>query len=293
MAADGAFRVKFSSPLPLGGITGFSHPDCYMRDTNNCSEDMSRDHFMSKSVLDLICAKTVDVIFPWNDVGRRTAVGIENLTPAILCVRHNNALSPLDTVATQAFRNLVDAAVYVIRKSLATKKIFYAVSGEGLELWALKLLFGAYHATMATEDRDALKDTHPPDFSIFQKALEGGALARPCGLYVRSAVGPMGIRAGWGPLTTETGNRVTGLRFLVGPVEFELIVDPAGLNFDAIRQQSFYRPSAIDLTGTRRAADIFLSGPTFETNETMRLELREARTSAGPAPSDTPTFAPR
>ena len=193
---------------------------------------MSREHFLSKSVLDLLCAKTVDVIFPWNDVGRRTTVSLENLTSGILCVRHNNALSPLDAVATQAFRNLVDAAVYVIRKSLATKRTLYATSGEGLELWALKLLFGAYHATMATEDRDALKDIHPPDFSIFQKALEDGALARPCGLYVRGSVGPMGIRAGWMPRTTETANRVTGLRFLAGPVEFELIVDPAGLNFD-------------------------------------------------------------
>jgi hypothetical protein len=83
------------------------------------------------------------------------------------------------------------------------------------------------------------------------------------------------------------------LRFLAGPVEFELIVDPAGLNFDAIRQQSFYRPSAVDLIGKRRAADIFLSGPTFETNETVRLELRETRTGEGPAPSDTTAFAPK
>ena len=226
-------------------------------------------------------------------LGGERRVGIENLTSGILCVRHNNALSPLDAVATQAFRNLVDAAVYVIRKSLATKRTLYAASGEGLELWALKLLFGAYHATMATEDGNALKDTQPPDFSIFQKALDGAALARPCGLYVRSAVGPMGIRAGWGPRTTETANRVTGLRFVVGPVEFELIVDPAGLNFDAIRQQSFYRPSAIDLTGKRRAADIFLSGPTFETNETLRLELRETRTGEEPVPSGTSDVASR
>jgi hypothetical protein len=254
---------------------------------------MSREHFMSKSVLDLLGAKTVDVKFPWNDVRRRTTVSVENLTSGILCVRHNTALSPLDAVAIQAFRNLVDAAVYVIRKSLATKRTHYAASGEGLELWSLKLLFGAYHAMMATEDPDALKDTHPPDFSMFQKAMEGGALARPCGLYVRSAVGPMGIRAGWGPRTTESANRVTGLRFVVGPVEFELIVDPAGLNFDAIRQQSFYRPSAIDLTGKRRAADIFLSGPKFETNETLRLELREARTGEEPAPSDATAFAPK
>ena len=249
-----------------------------MRDTCNCSEDVSREHFVSKSMLDLLCAKTVDVIFPWDDVRRGTTVGIEKLTSGILCVRHNNALLPLDAVATQAFSNLVDAVIYVIRKSLATKRMLYAVSGEGLELWALKLLFGAYHATMVAEDGDALKDTHPLDFSIFQKALEGEALAGPCGLYVRRPVAPMGARDGRGPQTTETGKRLTGLRFVVGPLKFELIVDPAGRNFDEIRRQNYYRPSGIDVIGQKRAANIFLSGPKFENNESARLVLLETRT---------------
>src|ERR1700686_4394902 len=87
MAADGTLRVKFSSPLPFGEVTGFSNSKCYMRDTRNCSVDMSREHIMSKSMLDLLRAKTVDVIFPWDDVERRTTVGIENLTSGILCVR--------------------------------------------------------------------------------------------------------------------------------------------------------------------------------------------------------------
>ncbi len=287
MAADGTFRVRFPSPLPPGGITGFSHAQCTMRDTHNCSEDVSREHFMSKSVLDLFRAKTVDIHFPWNDVGGKTPVDIENLTSGILCARHNSALAPLDAVAVQAFGNLLDATVYVIKKSLATKRVFYAASGEGLELWALKLLFGAYHATMAAKDGEALKDAHPLDFSIFQRALENGALAPPCGLYVRR-VEHMGGRVGWGPPATETGNRVTGLRFLVGPLECELIVDSAGLDLDAIRRQNYYRPSAVDLIGKRRDAKILLSGAAFARNESVRLELWEIATGAGP--SDTTAF---
>lgn len=278
MADDGTFRVKFPSPLPPGAITGFSHSKCYMRDTQNCSEDISREHYMSKSMLDLFLAKTVDADFPWNDVGRSTTVGIEDLTSGILCGRHNSALLPLDAVATQAFGNLLDAANYVTKKSLATKRAIYAASGEGLELWALKLLFGTYHAKMVAKDRNALEDNRPFDFSIFQSVLEGRALVGPCGLYVRGRAAQMDTRVGWGPPTTETGNRVSGVRFLVGPLEFALIVDSASLNFDAIRKQSFYRPSAVDLIGERRGANIFLSGPQFENNESASLGLRETRT---------------
>jgi len=271
MAADGSFKVTFPSVLPPGAITGFSHAECYMRDTRNCSGDISREPYLSQSLRDLFDAKTVKADFPWNDVGHQTTSGLENPTPAILCTRHHTALSPLDAVAAQAFGNLVDAALYVIRKSLATKRTFYAVSGEGLELWGLKLLFGAYHATLAAKDGEALKDTHPLDFGIFQRALEGRALAPPCGLYVR-AVGHMGTPVG---LKTEAGNRVTGLRLLVGPLECELIVDPAGLNFDVIRRQNHYRPSAVDLIGKKRDAKILLSGQPFATHESVRLELRE------------------
>jgi len=57
-----------------------------------------------------------------------------------------------------------------------------------------------------------------------------------------------------------------------------LIVDPAGLNSDVIRQQNYYRPSAIDLIGKSRDANILLSGPAFGANPSARLELRETRT---------------
>jgi hypothetical protein len=211
MAADGTFRVKFPRPLPPAEITGFSHAKCYMLNTRNCSENISGEHYMSKSVLDLFCAKTVRVGFPWNDVGAGTTVSVENLTSGILCERHNHALTPLDAVAIQAFSNLFDAMIYVTRKSLATKRAFYAASGEGLELWALKLLFCTYHATMVTEDRNVLKDTQPPDFGLFQRALEGGALAGPCGLYVRMGGGGDGHPCRSGAADSGKGKSGHGL----------------------------------------------------------------------------------
>jgi hypothetical protein len=276
MEADGSFSVKFASPLPLDGVTGFSHAHCYMRTTNNCSEDISPDPYMSKNLADMFCAKAINANFTWNDVRRTTTLGIESLTSATTCSRHNRALRILDAVATQAFSNVFDAMSYVIKKSLATKTTYYALSGEGLELWALKLLFGAY-AGMAANDADALKVAEPLDFGIFERVLKAGALQSPCGLYIRRRVGQMGDPLGRGYLSAETANKITGLHFGFAAFECELILDPAGLNFEAIRQQYFYRPSSIDLIGKKRSANIFMSGSTFGANEAARFWLLDAR----------------
>jgi len=273
MEPDGTFRVKFPSPLPPGPNTGFSHAQCFMRDGSNCSEEISSDPYMAKSVLDMFSANAIRANFVWNDATRTTPVGIDNLTSPIVCNRHNNALAPLDAVATRAFGNIFEATIYVIKKSLATKNVCYAVSGEGLELWVLKLLFGA-RAAMVAANGDALNDAQPLDLSIFQTTLEGRALKAPCGLYLRRA---MGDRAAGTPPAKETAIRIAGLRFSVAAFEFELIIDPAGSDFEAIRQQYYYRPSSIDLIGRRRAANIYMSGPAFGRNEAARLELREAR----------------
>ena len=272
MEPDGTFRVKFGTPLPSGPITEFSHVHCFMRESNNCSVDMSADPYMAKGVLDMFSAGAIRANFVWSDVARTTPVVLENLTSRLLCTRHNHALAPLDAVATRGFGSIFEATLYVIKKSLATKNICYAASGEGLELWVLKLLFGA-HSALAADRGHALSDAKPLDFGIFQRALEGTALAAPCGLYLRRAIDN---RAGMGSLV-ETAPAITGLRFSIAAFEFELIVDPAGIDFEAFRQLYYYRPSSIELVGRRRAASIYMSGPAFGKNEAARLELREAR----------------
>ena len=49
---DGHLRTRMQSPSPPGPQTRFSHPSCYLAGTDDCSERISREHYMSKSVLD-------------------------------------------------------------------------------------------------------------------------------------------------------------------------------------------------------------------------------------------------
>src|SRR4051812_37277395 len=54
--ADGKLRKKVQSIEPPGPMTGFAHDGCYLRGTNNCSPDISREHYISANVLDRIAA---------------------------------------------------------------------------------------------------------------------------------------------------------------------------------------------------------------------------------------------
>ena len=103
--------------------------------------------------------------------GEGASIRGENLSSEILCKRHNEPLAALDTVAFRAFRNTLDAVVYVTMKSLATKPTLTAVSGEGLELWLLKLLFGAYHYVLAADGGARLENFLPLDTNIFENAI--------------------------------------------------------------------------------------------------------------------------
>src|SRR5262245_34604909 len=60
--SDGTLRKKVPSIVPPGPKTHFAHAGCYLRDTNNCSPDISREHYVSAHVLEQIAASMEKVI---------------------------------------------------------------------------------------------------------------------------------------------------------------------------------------------------------------------------------------
>jgi hypothetical protein len=102
---------------------------------------MSREHLISAAVFP---EKTVMVQgFPWcKDVPAE--IGLSGLTAKILCVKHNNDLSPLDAAADRAADTLrAMHQLYEARKNLKPKiwnvKAF-VLDGASLERWFLKTL---------------------------------------------------------------------------------------------------------------------------------------------------------
>src|SRR5690242_12271788 len=45
------FVVPEANPRPPGPKTGHANPECYARSLNDCSEDISKEHYISRNVL--------------------------------------------------------------------------------------------------------------------------------------------------------------------------------------------------------------------------------------------------
>jgi hypothetical protein len=104
MDFDGRFRKPHPSLRPPGKVTGYSHAGCYLRNTRDCSEQISREHYISRSVLTQLGEVLRISGAPWLDPDQTLDTTVENLTAKILCKRHNEALSPLDGEAGLFFR---------------------------------------------------------------------------------------------------------------------------------------------------------------------------------------------
>ena len=100
---DGKLRKPHPSLRPPGIKTGLSHTGCYLRDVCDCSEQISREHYISRSVLDQLGEIIRVSGAPWLRPDETLSTTIENLTAKILCKRHNEALSPLDAEAGHFF----------------------------------------------------------------------------------------------------------------------------------------------------------------------------------------------
>ena len=123
----------------IPGETSFQHPDCYMNLLSDCSGDISREHYVSKIILEGISAKTVQIKGPTFLQGEEKTIGIANLTSKILCKYHNNSFSVLDSESGRLFERLKQ--IYKRNHDCSSFSIF---SGHDIELWLLKTLISTF-----------------------------------------------------------------------------------------------------------------------------------------------------
>jgi hypothetical protein len=142
--------------IPAGPATGYAHPSCLARGLSDCSEIISREHYISKSVLSLFGGTGLTISgLPWIPAGEQRRVSIESLTGKVLCTRHNQALSPLDTIAAGFFQ------FFTIQWSTHNVEV-YLTRGYDLERWLLKMLCGLVVSGNATLDGQRLSNWAPP-----------------------------------------------------------------------------------------------------------------------------------
>lgn len=129
---------------PPGPITGFEHPRCFASADGNCSRQLSREHYISASLLRQIELDGTTKIagLSWQNPEAFNIISTKTLVSKVLCSRHNSSLSPLDEVMgdfSTAIRKF-DKALHKSADSVANEEQEY--SGHDIERWMLKCLIG-------------------------------------------------------------------------------------------------------------------------------------------------------
>lgn len=223
---------------PRGARTGYAHPNCYARALEDCDRKISREHFISKALLQRLEPLTIEGT-PWA-VEKRTT-NPNALASNILCKRHNEALSRLDDKIVE----LYDALRSWHQDEEVGERFF---DGEDIERWAIKAMLGFVTSGNARGPAAGgkLVARSVPDWYVRvlfgEEQLEDG-----CGLYLLDQWVPPEQRTGGVSLavvTSEDGpyaGMIAGIATSIANVSFVVTATAQ------ISSLTRYRPSEIQL----------------------------------------------
>jgi hypothetical protein len=273
LGLDGHFRKPLRSLRPPGPPTGFSHQHCYLRDIRDCSDQISREHYMSKSVLNQFGQVVRVSGMPWLAIGETFDTSVASLTAKILCTRHNAALSPLDDEAALFFSVLRKALIDLGRKTLSKKPIFHLVGGDALELWMLKVACGLYFA-IGSRDGTRIAETHTIDLAKVRAAFFDRDWEARAGLYFQGNVGTrvtVQDSIGMSPLSMDSERRFCGSAISLHGFTLECLFDARGAN-PGVWTGLVKRPTELILRKKQREHHIIVTWPPGTPEQSITLE---------------------
>ena len=277
--SDYKLRKKVLPLEPSGEVTDYAHPGCYLGLTNNCSRDISREHYISATVLDQIAASENAVTvsgLPFMDPGESKALPVSSLTAKILCQRHNSALSPLDQEAGLFLKMLTNAMTKKDGSSRSKRPDLSLASGTALELWMLKVACGIYFARIAADNQNRISDTHSIDMKKVVDALFRGKWDERAGLYFNGATGTRlttAFHVQASPLTDNVTMMMGGVRVSLLGFECDLFFDTSGTDPGPWRG-IIYRPNELAFDrGSGPKKFILLSWPKSVPESTIQFRL--------------------
>lgn len=185
--SDGRWLWPSATPLLTGDRTGYTHSKCYAAASNDCSQKISREHWLSADILRGITnGKPITVLgMPWQK-GATHQLPVSALAANILCQRHNSALSPLDVTASTAFRVLWHFQKDQRHTPDLHGAEFALLNGHDLERWLLKLLWGAVAAGALSHQGNPVRALHSSadNEALLDYLFRDGALPEGWGLYM-------------------------------------------------------------------------------------------------------------
>jgi hypothetical protein len=259
---DDQLRKPVPSLVPPPPKTGFSHQRCYLKDTGDCSTQISSEHYMSAAIL----AQLGDAIrisgVRWLPEGHSKKLSIGSFSANILCKRHNEALSPLDAEAAIFFATIRRIADDLAKVTLSRKPQIHLISGQTLELWMLKLACGIFFGG-GSVDRQKITENHNIDLAKIHNAFFKGEWDPLGGLYQRVKIGePFAVNdtVQAGPLVNSERMYMVGALTTLSGMQLECVFDTFGLPGDP-GPTYVRRPSELIWHGGARLHALMLSWP--------------------------------
>jgi len=165
--------------------TGRSLPGCYARGLRACGNKLTREHYVSRSVLAQLGNYGI-LGFPWQKSADLGEAGPGALASKILCDRHNSLLSEVD----QALGEVI-ASLLLFRDPLTVPndKRIVTVNGHQFERGLVKTLAGTYAAGLARRAEQLPPRNREPPRDWLHILFEGTTLSQPCGFYVYAGLG--------------------------------------------------------------------------------------------------------
>jgi hypothetical protein len=203
LRSNGIIRVKpTKTPVPPPK-TGYANLGCYFNSFHDCSTKLSSEHFITHGVIKLLSDNGQIKIngFAWQpDPKVQKTLPTTVLTGKILCTRHNEALSPLDTVAIRFFGTFLRISKEFQNPTSKSLERMYAFNGHDIERWMLKTLIGTVVSGNANDQEGNRIKNFKPSTEWLQILLGRRSFPGKWGVYFKAPLG-------------ETANRKEGFSF--------------------------------------------------------------------------------
>jgi len=224
---------------PLPPCTMFANDQCYASITNDCNSKISKEHYLSRSVLQQLGQNNEVKIsgLHWQKAETFSKMAIDRLIAKILCERHNNALSPLDAEFSR-----LQASTKVSRNeqnSRLSNDRSFLFSGEDIERWLMKSLIGLVFARNL--DASSLRKGAIAMLYGLEKLPPGA------GLYVTSAAIYQNDSLEISMLENPSTGQILAMRCDVGSLVLELALGEvkSDSGYGLYIPARFHRPSCV------------------------------------------------
>ncbi len=224
--------------IPKKPSTGVANDKCYAALYQDCSREITHEHYVSQSVLQQIDS-TVEIHgLSWQK-GKKQRVPVSKLVSKVLCKRHNETFSCLDSQAARFFQTIRAIA------SFTTPDRFFLFNGKDIERWMLKTLYGLL-ASKSLQVNTGQRIITPIDMKCLDLLFDERPWDNHRGLFIRTERDHTIVHSNSlhvFPVLNTHSSKVYGMQFTLRGFDFLL----ATTNIPIDEGTSLYRPKQIIL----------------------------------------------